>query len=83
MKYINDVIFIYASVTDSSGTVIPDFSGKILFTVEGDAKLIGENPIVCEAGIAAILLKAGAKLEQIKVTAISDELDLKTSYLVK
>jgi beta-galactosidase len=55
----NDLIFIYASVVDDAGTVVPDPDRKISFTLEGDARFIGPNPAGTEAGIAAILLQAG------------------------
>ncbi|MEW4923737.1 glycoside hydrolase family 2 TIM barrel-domain containing protein [Algibacter sp. 2305UL17-15] len=65
----NDLIFVYASVVDENETLVPSFSDKILFKLEGDAELIGENPVNCEAGIASILLKAGKSTDGIKVTA--------------
>ena len=71
----NDVVFIYASVTDPEGTVIHTDNRPIGFTVEGDAELIGQNPINAEAGIATILLKAGRKTGVIKVTAFAEGLE--------
>ena len=56
-----DLLFIYARVVDASGTVVPDSKSPITFTIEGDAKLVGENPINAEGGIAAILIKTGTK----------------------
>ena len=46
----------------------------VTFTVEGDARLIGENPIASEAGIATILLKTGPKPGTIQIVARSGEL---------
>lgn len=66
-----DIYFVYASVTDKNGTVIPDYTGKATFKVEGDAQLIGENPVVCEAGIASILVKTSSDLAFLKITASS------------
>lgn len=65
----NDVVFVYGSVVDNNETLVSSFSDKILFSVEGDAQLIGENPVKCEAGIASIILKVGEHTEDIKVTA--------------
>ncbi len=65
----NDIVFVYASVTDAKGTLVPTDTRKIAFKVEGDASLIGTNAIEAEAGIATILLKAGNKPGNIKITA--------------
>ncbi|MCX6237618.1 MAG: DUF4982 domain-containing protein [Bacteroidia bacterium] len=78
----NDVVFVYASVTDADGTVIPGDKRSVTFTVEGDALLIGDNPRNAEAGISTILLKAGRKPGIVKIKAITDgltagEMDIK------
>jgi len=56
-----DVVFVYASVIDANGTTVPTDSSSVTFSVEGDVSLIGRNSIKAEAGIAAILLRAGKK----------------------
>ncbi|GAA4416156.1 beta-galactosidase [Nibrella viscosa] len=65
----NDVVFVYASVVDERGTVIPDAAHSVIFRVEGDAELVGQNPISVEAGTATILLKTGAVAGLVKITA--------------
>ncbi|MBK7709646.1 MAG: DUF4982 domain-containing protein [Bacteroidales bacterium] len=70
----NDIVFIYASVKDADGIVIPDAVLPVGFSVEGDASLIGDNPRKAEAGISSILLKAGNKPGDIKLTARSEGL---------
>ena len=70
----NDVVFVYASVTDGDGTIIPEDSRVITYSVEGDAELIGDNPRKAEAGISTILLRAGKTGGVIKVKATSDGL---------
>jgi|GEM_PF-126883 len=70
----NDVIFVYASVADSEGTVIPDDKRAISFMVEGDAEYIGDNPRNAEAGISTILLKAGEKPGNIQIKATAEGL---------
>ena len=70
----NDVVFVYASVLDENGTVVPNAEPEVHFKVEGDAELIGYNPIEAEAGIATILLRAGESIGIITVQAFSDGL---------
>jgi beta-galactosidase len=70
----NDVVFVYASITDQDGTLIPANERNILFRVEGDANLIGMNPKPAEAGIAAILLQAGQTGGIIKINASAEGL---------
>jgi beta-galactosidase len=70
----NDVIFVYASVTDADGTVIPDDKRAVTFTAEGDAILIGDNPRNAEAGTSTILLKAGKKQGVLHIKATAEGL---------
>jgi beta-galactosidase len=73
-----DVVFLYAAITDTNGTILPDAPGSIYFKVEGDAVLTGANPIDAEAGIASILLTGGEKKEPLKITATSKGLPAQT-----
>jgi beta-galactosidase len=68
----NDIIFIYASATDKSGTIVPHFQNTIEFGVQGDASIIGPDEITAEAGVATILIKAGKNPGKIVVTAKSE-----------
>jgi beta-galactosidase len=53
-----DVIFVYAKITDANGTVIPTATDEVTFALsEGNAEIIGQNPVKAEAGIATIILK--------------------------
>ncbi|MDP3180785.1 MAG: glycoside hydrolase family 2 TIM barrel-domain containing protein, partial [Bacteroidota bacterium] len=65
----NDVVLVYASVTDADGTILPEDIRPITFTVEGDTELIGDNPRKAEAGISTILLKAGKTSGVVKLKA--------------
>jgi beta-galactosidase len=65
-------MFVRASISDDQGTVISDNSRSVKFSLEGDAKLIGDNPFKAEAGIASILMQAGISPGKIKVTAKSE-----------
>jgi beta-galactosidase len=68
----NDVVFVYARIVDDNGTVIPNATHKVEFTLEGDGKLIGHNPIKAEAGVATILVQVGESRGSITVTASAD-----------
>jgi beta-galactosidase len=70
----NDVVFVYASVTDADGTAISEDNRAITFTVEGDAELIGDNPRNAEAGISTILLMAGKTPGIVKIKASAEGL---------
>jgi beta-galactosidase len=70
----NDVVFVYADVTDANGTVIPEANPMIEFSVQGDGEIIGPSSVKAEAGIATILLKAGTKPLPIKVVVKAADL---------
>jgi len=74
-----DVIFIYAHITDENGNINYQTSAPVKFSVQGDASLIGLNPIHSEAGIASILLKAGHSPD--KITVVAESLNLKSGIL--
>lgn len=76
-----DVVFAYASVVDENGTVIPDAEHEIHFEIEGNAKLIGQNPISAEAGIATILLRAGDSPGTVMITAANGDLKKATEQV--
>jgi len=68
------VIFIYASLQDKQGFTVTNTKIPVSFVVEGDAKIIGNDQPVTEAGIAPVLLRLGNKKESIKIKAYSDTL---------
>ncbi|WP_184542268.1 glycoside hydrolase family 2 protein [Mucilaginibacter sp. FT3.2] len=70
----NDVVFVYASVVDKNGTVIPTAKDQIKLTVNGGAELVGNSDVNAEAGIAAFLIKAGAKVGEIHLSASANGL---------
>nr|WP_304608446.1 glycoside hydrolase family 2 TIM barrel-domain containing protein [Pontibacter anaerobius] len=71
----NDVVFVYASITDASGTVVPDAIDSVTFSVEGDGEVMGAQTVQAEAGIAAILVKAGKQASSIRVQAQAEGLE--------
>jgi len=75
----NDAVFVYAYVTDKNGTVMPNASNAIKFSVNGSAAIIGDTNVTAEAGISSILLKAGDRPGIINITATAA--DLKTGAL--
>jgi beta-galactosidase len=80
----NDEIFVYAYITDKNGSLVADASNKIKFSVEGGGTIAGLSELKAEAGIAPILLQAGAYPGNIKITASADGLSIgKWTYTVK
>ncbi len=71
-----DAIFIYAELVDSLGNHVMTADSTIEFSVRGDARLIGENPVRAEAGIATILLKAGTNPGKVMVRAVAGKISV-------
>jgi beta-galactosidase len=67
----NDAVFVYVSVTDDSGTVVPDATNEVNLTVQGAAEVIGNTTVKAEAGIAGFLIRAGDKKGPVKLQASS------------
>ena len=78
-----DVVFVYAKIVDENGTLVTNTDVPISFEIsEGEnAILIGENPIVAEAGIATILLKTESFSKPISIKAKADSLSEGTLIL--
>lgn len=57
-----DVFFVYAAIIDENKRVVPTASDSVTFNIKGPGRLIGQNPIAAEAGVASILVETtGAK----------------------
>ncbi len=69
----SDVIFIYATIVDSLGNAVHNADSLVEFSVRGNGELIGHNPARAEAGVASILLRAGANPGKIMIRALSGE----------
>jgi len=79
-----DVVFVYAKITDANGTIIPDGTNRVSFTLTaGNAEIIGENPVKAEAGIATIILKTTDLLKPIQITTSSPNLKKGTLRIIK
>ena len=76
-----DVVFVYASVVDANGTVLPEATAAVRFAVRGNAELIGNNPARAEAGIAPVLLKTPPGNGTVQVTATAEGLPTATLKL--
>lgn len=53
-----DAIFVYAALTDSTGNLVFTADSLVEFTVRGNARLTGSNPVRAREGIATVLLRA-------------------------
>ncbi|SHJ10023.1 glycoside hydrolase family 2 protein [Pseudozobellia thermophila] len=71
----SDILMAYATVVDKNGTPVQDFKGKVTFSVQGDASVIGDkadinaNPMFTEYGVAPALIKAGTTVGEVRVKA--------------
>jgi len=75
----NDMVFVYARVTDKNNMVIPDATNEVTYKVTaGSAEIMGPATVKAEAGIATILLKAGLSTGNIQVEASSNNLSTGT-----
>lgn len=69
-----DVIFIYARITDKDGTLVTDADTKVSFSLNGNARLIGDNPAPAKAGIATILLETHGLSTPLEIHASAQKL---------
>lgn len=69
-----DVIFIYARITDDDGSLVSSSDVPVTFTLEGDDRLIGDNPAPAKAGIATILLETQGLKNPLTIRAESGDL---------
>jgi len=67
----SESIFVYASIRDSNGTVVPDVSNNVTFSVSGQAALVTPATVSAEAGIATALIRVTDHPGMITVDAVS------------
>jgi beta-galactosidase len=65
----SDVIFVYASIVDKNGTVIPSGKQQVSLALTGGGEIVGEQKITPEAGIAAFLIKTLGNAKPINISA--------------
>ncbi len=75
----SDIAFVYGSILDANGTLMPTATTSVTFTVTGPATLVTTTvgtsaTVAAEAGIATVLLRAGTTGGQIIVTATASGL---------
>jgi beta-galactosidase len=70
-----DIVFVYAKITDKNGTLVPDATNVVSFSlIGGDAEIIGQNPVKAEAGIATILLRTKTFKKPLTILAGTNEI---------
>jgi beta-galactosidase len=64
-----DVFFVYASLVDKNGTIVPSAEFSVSFEIEGPAEILGSNPVVSEAGISSILVQSSGESGIVQIFA--------------
>jgi hypothetical protein len=71
----SDIAIVYASILNGSGQVISNATNSVTFSLSGPGALVGTNPVAAIAGIASILIRAGATAGLITVSAEASGLE--------
>jgi hypothetical protein len=71
----SETLFVYASILDANGTLVPTASNNVTFSVTGPASLASPATIKAEAGIATALVRVSDQPGLITVTAAASGLD--------
>ena len=66
-----DVFIVHTAIVDGNETVLMSEFPEVTFSIEGPARLIGENPIKAEAGIASIVVESSGEKGSIVIKAES------------
>ncbi len=66
-----DAVFCHAELVDASNMIVPTSKSPVFFGTDGSARLVGQNPIAAEAGIATVLLENDKPNSPVTVYAIS------------
>ena len=73
-----DLVFVYASIVDSLGTVVTSAQGSVSFECEGDAQIVGPATVPVEAGIAPLMVRLGSSPEPCRIRAVCDGMEAET-----
>jgi len=78
----NDVVFVYASIHDANGNVVPVNGQTLHFETSGDIEIV--NPVMPQTsqGKAAVLIRIGSTLAQASISATSSEHKLTSKRLI-
>jgi hypothetical protein len=73
-----DLLMVHVSALDENGSLVYGFENEIEFSVNGDATIVGDgipwvksNPVKAEAGMSAVVLRAGIKGGAVELVAKS------------
>jgi len=64
-----DMVFVYVTVVDSSGNIVPDATNAVTLTVVGPATLVSQAVANAEAGIASFMIRTMPEAGKITVSA--------------
>jgi beta-galactosidase len=73
----NDVIFVYATITDNTNTTVNNNSMPVTFSVSG-AELVGPATLNAQAGIATAVIRTSTEASDINITASANGLKSST-----
>ena len=76
-----DVVFVHATVCDKTGNPLTKADLPVTFKLKGGGRLIGENPIKAEAGIATILVQS-QRFKTSEITIEAQAPGLKSSKMI-
>ena len=69
---VNDVAFVYASIIDSDGNLVPVNDKKIHFETSGDIEILNPETPQTSQGKAAVLIRVGSSLAGASIRAYAD-----------
>ncbi|WP_417318777.1 glycoside hydrolase family 2 TIM barrel-domain containing protein [Emcibacter sp.] len=78
---INDTVFVYASIVDEKGTVVPVNGKELSVAIKGEAVIVNPDAIETSAGIAGILVQIRGGRKEILLEVTAKEGGLKPAVL--